>query len=156
MPPVFTDQYFTNWNRFKKIQIKFINSKKTIYGGLCSIMEKKSIDIVKEIIKKKREESERPEEKIGLTKILDLIDKNEFCFLALSPSTVARLFSGLGMEDKQAIELYRDLVSKENRRKYKEYMREQRKNRVVSAINEFFKNKKINREDDDDARGVVK
>lgn len=153
MPLVFTDQYFTNWNRFKKIQIKFINSKKTIYGGLCSIMEKKSIDIVKEIIKKKRKESERPEEIIGLSKFLDLIDENEFYFLTVSPYMVARLFSGLGMEEKQAIELYRDLVSKENKRKYKEYKREQRKNHVVSAINEFFKNKNINREDDaDDAR----
>ena len=113
-------------------------------------MEEKSIDIVREKLKKRREEAETPEEKRGLDGIIEMVNENDFFFLTIPVKTAAKIFSLLDLEDDQVRELYRDLISVENQMKFDKYQMEQKKSRVVSIVNKFLKNKKNTREDDDD------
>ena len=97
-------------------------------------MEKKSIDIVRELVEKKREEAKTPEQKRALDDILNMMNENDFFFLTVSPYQAARLFTWLDIEEKQAIKLYRDLVSKKNKREFRKLRMEQKKDRGFSLI----------------------
>ena len=102
-------------------------------------MKKRSIDIVRQIVMEKRAEALTPKQKRGLDIILNLMNENDFYFFTIPPKTAARLFTALDIEEDRGIELYRDLVSKENKRKYREYKREQKKKTGVSFFDKILK-----------------
>ena len=105
-------------------------------------MEKRSIDIVRQIIMEKREKEKdtlTPEQMRALDRIINLMNENDFFFLTIPPRGAAKLFAILHIEEDRAIKLYRDLVSKENKRKYKKYRREQEKKTGVSFFDKILK-----------------
>ena len=107
---------------------------------------KKSIDIVRERIKERIEEGAKtPEEKRLLDDLSKDMNKDYFFFINCPGLTAARIFAMLGFEVNQALELYSDLLSRENIRKYQIYRREQKNHRIVKLVNEVLNRK--NRDD---------
>ena len=105
-------------------------------------MEKKTIDIIREKMVERRKDAQNAEEEEGLDWFIEKLNENDFFFHTISARSASRVFEILGIDYEVAIKMYKDLMSNENKKKYAKYLRDQRKQKIVSTVKKFLKEKK--------------
>ena len=82
---------------------------------------KRAIDFVREEMNKRREKCKTPEEEKKIDDIIELLNWNDYIFLEIDGNSSFIIFSLIGVEDTIGPQLYRELLSKENQKKYAKF-----------------------------------
>lgn len=86
-------------------------------------MEKRAIDIVREEMNKRRTRCKTKEEEETIDRYIRFLNWNDYVFFEINAKATIVLFEVMGINGERAIELFDELTSEENYKKYKEFVK---------------------------------
>lgn len=106
---------------------------------------KKAIDIIRDEMAKRKEECKTEEEEKKIDKKIEFLNENDYVFFTIDYREAISIFETLGMDENYAIELYRELLSKENQKEYEVFTKKQNKRRIINGVKQLVRKVFVNK-----------